>query len=345
MKLSNLLESYILIHEAREDFAANKRPEDIERAYYADTGNEKTAIEIVKEISSKLSNEARKNIVILSKWYSEGDFRIADIPSVDEAITKFIKLRNVDTFTGDTKLENYDSLHDLRYTMADYKNVDTRSKKEQAKDVTRFYKDEHISILIPHTETAACKYGANTRWCTSARENNQFAYYNGMAPLYIITTKDGDKYQFQFKSAGRYTFMDSNDEPVDMKQLIKELPSLKTAFNDVARKNGYVPLIVNPTNDEYLAALDKNPEIMQDIKNPSEEVQLEFVKRNPFFIRFVNNPTEKTQLAAVRNNGYAIEYITNPSEEVQLAAIDENKSAFLNIQNPTEAAKRAVRSD
>jgi hypothetical protein len=336
MKISNLLESFILIQEAREDFIADKMGDAIMKAYQQDNDNRfETPLEVVKE----LAKAGNKFVQAVANWYVKGEFKLNELPQVKQTLDKFTKVSKV---LDNKDINKYNSLADVNDAVEKNQGVDTRSNKEQAKDITKFYEDKYLSVLIPHTEKAACKYGANTRWCTSAKKNNQFDYYNAVAPLYIITTNEGEKFQIQFKGGGRVSFVDSNDDQVDdPTAFIEKLPSLKTAFNDIARKNQYIPLIIEPTDDEYLAALDNNPEIMQNIKNPSEEVQLQFVKRNPFYIRFITNPTEKTQLSAVKNNGYAIEYIKNPPEAVQLAAVDENKESLTYIDNPTDAVKRA----
>lgn len=87
------------------------------------------------------------------------------------------------------------------------------------------YEDDKWLIIIPHTEEAACYYGANTRWCTAAKEDNMFDYYNNDGPLYINIYKPKNrKYQFHFESS---QFMDEEDEPIQL----NELPWTEGALN------------------------------------------------------------------------------------------------------------------
>ena len=72
-----------------------------------------------------------------------------------------------------------------------------------------------------------------------------------------------------------------------------------------------------------------------DINDMSDEEQLAAVNRNGDAIRFIKNPSPEVQLAAVKQRGLAIEYIKNPSPEVQLAAVKKSGDAILLINNPS----------
>jgi len=92
-----------------------------------------------------------------------------------------------------------------------------------------------------------------------------------------------------------------------------------------------------PLNEtDQLAAVNKNPYVIQHIQNPSEKVQIAAVNESGSAIYHIIEkgiiPSEDVQLAAVNNDGYAIRDIINkgiiPSEKVQLAAINRYGSAI-----------------
>lgn len=90
-------------------------------------------------------------------------------------------------------------------------NEDEKNKAK--KEVEKIYESENWLILIPKTELAARVYGMGTRWCTAAKKNSRFDYYNKMGPLYILINKKTDeKFQFHYESD---QFMDATDTPID----------------------------------------------------------------------------------------------------------------------------------
>jgi len=108
----------------------------------------------------------------------------------------------------------------------------------------------------------------------------------------------------------------------------------------------------NATEEEQLAAIEKDAYVIEYIDNPSEAVQLSFIEQHgvSFFIGsrvaslldIISNPSEAVQLAAVKDNGYAIECIDNPSEAVQLAAVKQNGNAITYIKNSSEEVQLAA---
>lgn len=83
--------------------------------------------------------------------------------------------------------------------------------------------NSEVRIIIPEDEAAAKYYGRGTIWCTAAKNNNQFNYYNKDGKIYILLPKnpeyDGEKYQIHF---AHEQFMDENDDQVpDILELLQ----------------------------------------------------------------------------------------------------------------------------
>ena len=104
---------------------------------------------------------------------------------------------------------------------------------EKAKgNVSEFYNDEDVRIIIPKDKTSACYYGQGTQWCTaSTKSTNYFNRYNKQGKLYIILPKEpeheGEKYQLHF---GTDFYANENDSGVPLKKLINRWPQLHKVF-------------------------------------------------------------------------------------------------------------------
>jgi len=96
-------------------------------------------------------------------------------------------------------------------------------------------------VIYPKTRAASCLYGKGTQWCTAAKKNSSFSYYNSQGKLYIIINKrNGRKYQFHAESD---SFMDETDRRITeyfyksvtdglFNYLIKEIPCLEDDYHD-----------------------------------------------------------------------------------------------------------------
>ena len=110
-------------------------------------------------------------------------------------------------------INSYDSLSDLYLAIKSFRDAEKPiTPKDIKSGAEKVYEDERWLVVIPHTEEASCLYGANTQWCTAARENNSFKEYNENGYLYInIDKKNNCKYQFHFESN---QFMDETDNRI-----------------------------------------------------------------------------------------------------------------------------------
>jgi hypothetical protein len=100
------------------------------------------------------------------------------------------------------------------------------------------YNGPNFMLIEPLTEAASCKYGANTRWCTAARENNMFKDYSAKGSLYIIIPKDpkhaGEKYQINIETN---SVMDEHDIETSTMYLFQRFPELYDLLLEKIKKN------------------------------------------------------------------------------------------------------------
>jgi len=122
----------------------------------------------------------------------------------------------------------------------------TGNRELSQSNVTKLYADSNATIIVPNDEAAACKYGANTKWCTAAtKSENFFNSYNKKGKIYIIIPKkpqhEGEKYQIHFEEG---EFKNEKNQNVSAKFLLTErFPTIGKYF----MKN-------NPDSMEYLIA-------------------------------------------------------------------------------------------
>jgi hypothetical protein len=65
------------------------------------------------------------------------------------------------------------------------------SFKVDKSEYTKIYSDSDYLLVVPHTHTASCKYGANTKWCTTKRnDDTDFEEHITMGVLVYLIIKN-----------------------------------------------------------------------------------------------------------------------------------------------------------
>jgi putative chitinase len=171
----------------------------------------------------------------LARMYANGNLKLEDINRFDN-LSSYHNAKRRNKLPPTTKdinsFKTYKQFEDFIEDNPELfnKEGDIDQKEAIAKKV---YEDSDVTVIIPENEAAACKYGRNTRWCTSATKGqNQFDVYNRDGPLYIIIPKkpshEGEKYQLHFPSE---QYMDENDDEISLPVLLEQrFPKLKEFF-------------------------------------------------------------------------------------------------------------------
>jgi hypothetical protein len=206
--------------------------DDIYNKYYSNIDKNIFLAAVNADPTSKRTEDG--NIIGIgdyTKWilklYQNGSWKPGDSVETKDLLGKFNKhQKRLPIEQRD--INRYSSVRELYDSLKPYLNIQSRSEIKQ--EAEKVYEDNEWLIIIPHTKEAACYYGANTRWCTAAKENNMFDYYNnynddGDNPLYINIHKPTNrKYQFHFESD---SFMDEEDEEINL----RDLPWTEGALN------------------------------------------------------------------------------------------------------------------
>jgi hypothetical protein len=182
----------------------------------------------------------------LAKLYGNNGVRFEDLGStVAEYLIKFHKLKQKKQLPSPRNdFMRYTDIGDFYSVVDEY--PDPTGKQQQDKGQAKaYYEDSEIRVIVPEDQTAACYYGQGTRWCTAGRTGNMFNHYSSQGPLYIVVPKQpkldkGEKYQFHFET-GQY--MDAADNPISLKYVVANYPSLRTAFAEQAKKFAEIDLM------------------------------------------------------------------------------------------------------
>ena len=276
---------------------------------------------------------------------------VEDLSKLTEPMTRYARLTQSGAIPANSRdinqFKNMNSFLDLMDQYAEKKTGNEMKSGEEENlfktNQVELYKDTGaIKIVIPKTEEAAKFYGRGTRWCTAGDNDNQFDYYNGQGPLYVIIFRgSGDKWQFHFESM---QFVDSQDEALGA-DLVKSLSGLfpEDKWMDAVERDGYaIVYIKDPSEAMQMVSVNERGNFIEYIENPSEAVQLAAVNQNGYAIEHINDPSEAAQLAAVNKYTDAIQYINDPSEAAQLAAVKEDGGMIRYIKNPTKAVQIAA---
>lgn len=349
----------IELFEGREETIAQRQGSAVLQAAAKDSSAPQTNNPL--DIINQIAQIDKKAVQWLTNMYVKGQYKLEDISRIKNDIKLFNRIKP-QLPSEKRDLNRFKSLIDLYDAIRPYEQQEPVSKKKQAKgerqhlfaggDAKRIYQDQYITVDIPKTEEASCILGKGTKWCTAATQsNNEFKNYNEEGPLYIISTKDGHKYQFHFETD---TFMDELDQEVDLKELVSKYPTLKDAFDKIAKKHNFLPLIKNVTPEMVLATVKQDGSAIYYIEPEllTPELALAAAKQNGFVIQYIKPEllTPKVLLAAVKQDILAFRYIKPELQtpDVALAAVKQNGNALQyvrpELQTP-EMALTAVKQD
>lgn len=113
------------------------------------------------------------------------------------------------------------------------KNKETKKLENQ---VEKIYEDDKFLVVKPISHAASCKYGSNTKWCTTTQSPDHFERYtSGSQALYYVinkansTNKDYSKVAIHFDNSGYPKFWDSKDSQMGE----REASIFKYAFPEI----------------------------------------------------------------------------------------------------------------
>ena len=299
----------------------------------------KGLFDITDRIFNKIISVDPTRNKIYSQWmlrmYSKHPIRAEDIYKMGQDLALYHKFkRSMPANMRDiNRIGSPRELLDLVTPYAERRTKREEDREERdavRREITVVYDGPHGKVLIPKSERASCYLGRGTRWCTAAtRSDNAFKEYNKEGPLYVLITRDGEKYQFHLPTG---CLTDKNDE--------QQYNSTK-GFRQ--RHRGlWGELQKAIPEKEKIAAIRKDGNLLSLIVEPSERVQLEAVKGHPYTIAEITNPSERVQLEAMKRSLHSISLIRNPSKGAMLYAVNRAPEIVHILENPPDAVKHAA---
>lgn len=239
MKIKDLLESI----DSRIDWLVKNRSNQLLNAFRSDNYDklpfDATPIDILDTL--KQADPSKKGLYIqwIANKYIAKQFKLEDIPRLKKDLELFDKNKQ---FIENKDINSYRTLKDFYAAIQPFEDNPNQpefmSNKQKIKEVKKqvqwIIKTPNFKVLIPKTEQAACYYGANTRWCTAGKDDNQFENYNSKDDIYIIIA---GKRKFQLHYADDQ-FMDETDSTIDMKDInyLSGFPEYKQFLNMLIKK-------------------------------------------------------------------------------------------------------------
>lgn len=237
---------------------------------------------------------------------------------------------------------------------------------------TLFFRDDHIAIIQPANQESYQFYAPIIKTSSWAKSPGA-SFLN----VYIVRTNSKEYFEVT-KSAsnlagGIFTFgvsayLDAHVGKGEfatiktynrtLKEYLKRYPSLYDAFEPMAKKMAFLPLLRKQTDDDIWNALKSSVTNLQYIENLTHKRKLKILKRWPVFIKefgqtqelcdfivkedganlsLIDEHFRKQKLCerAVGDYAHALKYVPNQTEKICLIAIKRDAMALKHIKNPT----------
>ncbi len=219
--------------------------------------------------------------------------------TVEKVIGIFKSLKDRNIISGKENDIGYWLSKDFNEFMKFVKSKEyVKKEKEQAsiseKDATKVFENDDVLIVIPKTHAASCKYGANTKWCISSRDENAYSY-----SLY-----------YHSRGLTVYFFIFKNDN-----KLTKHFNSKKFGLVVKTKKEGDVLHSIWDERDEKFSSEQINY-FIKEIKKmglPTEYKNMVALKKEPIEIKIKEEDVEG--IADRVNKNVVSKYMENASEK------------------------------
>lgn len=110
------------------------------------------------------------------------------------------------------------SEYEIAFKNAKAKYAGKLKNVQEGIDYKIIYEDEKVRIIKPLTLKGSCKYGFNTKWCTTMIERPEhFDSYKRDGELYRFIFSENEKYSLHWANNGNKFWRDQEDEEINKK--------------------------------------------------------------------------------------------------------------------------------
>ena len=253
-----LLQLYDVLFEAKEDKLAQTFGKKILAAIEASPnmppqiatrlaqgGEEMIPLNVVKFLAQYDATPQRKYLQWMVLQFTRGLLLLEDAYKLPEIIQRF---EQYGAKLPKKSIDQYKSYRDLDKALIEFEREQTASgTAERSTGLRTFlarpdvqshmggtnskivYQSPRLLIVQPLNRQASCQLGKGTKWCVAATTSqNYFDHYTSQGPLYFMYTDKGRKYGIHFETNN---FMDEQDHPVNILDIIEDNPEMLKAFN------------------------------------------------------------------------------------------------------------------
>jgi hypothetical protein len=252
---------------------------------------ESELIGVIKRIISEQSEHVKN---LYKSWANKKSGNPEKALSIMDDVFKYQKQLSKKDFA------QYSSVDEL---MQDLNRIKQSAKSE---DVTRIYEDKDLLVVAANTHEASCKYGAGSKWCTTAKDTDSYwdrHNKTGTEFFWIFKTKPQKDPNHKFS----YHIKDGADAPDwcnAINKCTKDLPS-----NSYPKQHPKYEEIINKLQELhnsrdfeiYKSKFDVNKEI---IDTALMTYIGEFIKTNKnYFSRVLKNSFDDDLKYLLKHNG------------------------------------------
>jgi len=192
----------------------------------------------------------KKYLPWMAKTYAnKGINKIEDMHRTGNALKLFHKY-NSKLDPKDRDINAHKTLPDLEDKVSKFNaaaNPDEVSKKDLTQhyldsgQATKIHDSPEYSVHIPHTRDASRHFGVNTKWCTTAKndDENMFDNYNKKGKLFYINHKPTNTKHallMHHNSDAKHEMYNSQDDSINPSTTLKKMPEVhKAIMNHVAK--------------------------------------------------------------------------------------------------------------
>ena len=311
---------------------------------------ESELISVIKKIISEQSEHVKN---LYKSWANKKSGNPEKALSIMDDVLKLQKQLPKKDFA---QYSSYDEL------VGDLNKIKQAAKSE---DVTKIYEDNDLLVMAANTWEASCKYGAGSKWCTTARDTDSYwdrHNKTGTEFFWIFKNKPQKDPNHKFS----YHIKDGTDVPDwcnAINKCTKDIPS-----NSYPKQHPKYEEIINKLQElhnsrdfeVYKSKLDINKEIIDDalmihigeyiknnINNFSEKIKDIFNKELKYALNWRGGTTLLMKVLKLGNISYvkgADDIINNRVKDfIENKFKNEDLSKYFNLETIKERVTRDLR--
>ena len=273
-------------------------------------------------------------------WYSKKQFRLEDHGRVRRVLDTFHRVRQrmpVDAAAhhgvkNARDINSYKSVHDLEDALMPFEHEKTKSEVKATDRAVvdlgskLLHKDDKVEVRRLHNSSrgkaAMMVLGRNTRWCTAAKEDNQFDNYASEGPLHFVHDKVENKKYLMHHESGQYMDEQDRDAESELTQLGNRHPVLHKVLHHDSLGPFFSDAVAKEKMEKHQSGVGRSP--MPNISGYAERSRdpemLDELSQHPYAqgLKVAQNPhaAEHTlqRLASVEPHAVAM----NPKASAQV---------------------------